>query len=163
MRVPVVWLCGLCLPVWSLVATAQAIHKCEAAEGTAYQSAPCGNGASDIVIASAGAESRLSSRRIVEPPSMPPRRAADSGNRRVFWRTSIAIGMTDDEVLNLASWGRPSAITRTRSNRVWHEEWLYRWRTGGTSRLSFANGKLTAVDAGAGESDAPTPVSLTLR
>jgi hypothetical protein len=71
--------------------------------------------------------------------------------------------MTDDEVLNLASWGRPSAITRTRSNRVWHEEWLYRWRTGGTSRLSFANGKLTAVDARAGESDAPTPVSLTLR
>ncbi len=90
-------------------------------------------------------------------------RARPTRTKRVFWRTSIAIGMSDDEVLNLPSWGRPSAITRSKSNRVWHEEWLYRWRIGGTSRLLFANGRLTAVETGEGDGDAATPVSLTLR
>jgi hypothetical protein len=69
--------------------------------------------------------------------------------------------MSDDEVLNLPTWGRPSAITRNRSNRIWHEEWLYRWRIGGTSRLLFANGRLTTVETDAAEPE--TQVSLTLR
>jgi hypothetical protein len=83
--------------------------------------------------------------------------------RRVFWRTSIAIGMWDDEVLNLPRSGRPSAITRSKSNRVWHEEWLYRWRVGGTSRLSFANGRLTVIKTATAGNETETPVSLTLR
>jgi len=160
MRIALVWFGTLCVVVCSLAANAQAIHKCLAPEGTVYQSAPCGSGASDILIASAGSSEIPSTSRAAEPPS---RRAASSGTRRVFWRTSIAIGMSDDEVLNLPSWGRPSAITRSKSNRIWHEDWLYRWRIGGTSRLSFANGRLTAVETGAGEADPETRVSLTLR
>ncbi|HEV7413814.1 MAG TPA: hypothetical protein VGP14_09165 [Casimicrobiaceae bacterium] len=70
--------------------------------------------------------------------------------------------MSDDEVLNLPAWGRPSAISRSKSNRVWYEEWVYRWRMGGTSRLSFANGRLTAVETAAAE-PAETQVSVTLR
>ncbi len=38
--------------------------------------------------------------------------------------------MSDDEVLNLPAWGRPSTITRSKVNRVWYEEWIYRWRIG---------------------------------
>lgn len=166
MRIAMVSFGTLCVVACSLAADAQAIHKCLAPEGTVYQSAPCSSGASDIVIASAASSGIPSTSRAAErpePPETTPRRAASSGARRAFWRTSIAIGMSDDEVLNLPSWGRPSAITRSKFNRIWHEEWLYRWRIGGTSRLSFANGRLTAVETGAGEAAPETQVSLTLR
>lgn len=146
----------LCAVAWPIAGHAQAIHKCTAPDGTAYQSTPCGSGSRDIVIAS-GAGERAGPR----PAATPPRRAPDTRGGRVFWRTSIALGMSDDEVLNLPTWGRPSAITRNKSNRIWHEEWLYRWRIGGTSRLSFANGRLTAVETDAAEPE--TQVSLTLR
>jgi hypothetical protein len=166
MRALVVWFSTFCALAWPVAGLSQAIHKCTAPEGTAYQSEPCGTGASDVVIASAiptdSVRAHRSNQR-AESPALGPKRTAASGTRRVFWRTSIAIGMSDDEVLNLPSWGRPSAITRTRSNRVWHEEWLYRWRIGGTSRLLFANGRLTAVETGEADGDAATPVSLTLR
>jgi hypothetical protein len=108
----------------------------------------------------------LGSPRAESPAAMPARRepaATSATSKRVFWRTSIAIGMSDDEVLNLPTWGRPSAITRSKSNRVWYEEWIYRWRLGGASRLSFANGRLTAVETAAAATEPETPVSLTLR
>lgn len=139
-------------------AYAQPIHKCMTPDGTAYQSAPCADAASDVVIIASADGARAS-----RPVELAPRSAPEPRTRRLFWRTSIAIGMSDDEVLNLPSWGRPSAITRSKSNRVWHEEWLYRWRIGGASRLSFANGRLTAVETAADDNDSATPVSLTLR
>src|SRR5690348_7493170 len=104
MRVVVVWLSSLCVLAGSLAAHGQAIHKCRAPEGTAYQSEPCGNGASDTVIAAAGANEKLGLRSAAQTPSLPVRHAPVSSSRRVFWRTSIALGMTDDEVLNLPSW-----------------------------------------------------------
>lgn len=166
MRALVVWFSTFFAIAWPLAGLPQAIHKCTAPESTAYQSEPCGTGASDIVIATAAPGDRVRPSRVdprADSPTVAPRRAAASGTKRVFWRTSIAIGMSDDEVLNLPSWGRPSAITRSRSNRVWHEEWLYRGRIGGTNRLLFVNGRLTAVETGEGDGDAATPVSLTLR
>jgi hypothetical protein len=156
MRVLVLLLSTLWV-TWPFAAYAQTIHKCMTAEGTAYQSVPCAGAASDIVIASADGA------RVSRPVEPAPTRAPESRTRRLFWRTSIAIGMSDDEVLNLPSWGRPSAITRSKSNRVWHEEWLYRWRIGGASRLSFANGRLTAVETAADDNDSATPVSLMIR
>jgi len=158
MRALVACFSTLCAVGWPIAGDAQAIHKCTAPEGTAYQAAPCATGASDIVIASGAGE-----RAGPQQTATPARRAPETRGRRVFWRTSIALGMSDDEVLNLPSWGRPSAITRSKFNRIWHEEWLYRWRIGGTSRLSFANGRLTAVETGAGEADPETQASLTLR
>ena len=158
MRALVACFSTLCAVGWSIAGYAQAIHKCTAPEGTAYQSAPCGTGSSDVVIASRTGE------RAGPPPAVTtPRRAPETRGGRVFWRTSIALGMSDDEVLNLANWGRPSAITRSKFNRIWHEEWLYRWSMGGTSRLQFANGRLTAVETGASDTGPETQVSLTLR
>lgn len=142
-------LCGIAYP---LAGNAQAIHKCLASDGVAYQSMPCASGEGDVVIASLGS-ARADSAARAEPPTATPartdREAHSANSKRVFWRTSIAIGMSDDEVLNLPAWGRPSTITRSKANRVWYEEWIYRWRMGGTSRLSFANGRLTGVETAA--------------
>jgi hypothetical protein len=153
--------CGLGYP---LAGYAQAIHKCLAPEGIAYQSAPCASGAGDVVIASLGSARVESSPRAGSPAAIPARREPGAGSKRVFWRTSIAIGMSDDEVLNLPAWGRPSAITRSKSNGIWCEEWTYRWRLGGTGRLSFANGRLTSVETAPAATEPETQeVSLTLR
>jgi hypothetical protein len=154
--------CGIAYPV---AGHAQAIHKCLAPDGVAYQSTPCASGAGDIVIARLDSV-RVESGRRAEAPAAPParreREASSANSKRVFWRTSIAIGMSDDEVLNLPAWGRPSAITRSKANRVWHEEWIYRWRMGGTSRLSFANGRLTGVETAAIAESAETQGSYAL-
>jgi hypothetical protein len=67
--------------------------------------------------------------------------------RRLPWRyTTLCIGMTDDEVLNLRGWGRPAKIIRTRAPREWHEEWTYDARAAGPRQLHFVNGKLAAVE-----------------
>jgi hypothetical protein len=162
MRVLVLCLsvCGIAFP---LAGYAQAIHKCLAPEGIAYQSVPCASGAGDVVIASLGS-AHAEPARAESPAALPARREPGASSKRVFWRTSIAVGMSDDEVLNLPTWGRPSTINRSKSNRIWSEEWIYRWRLGGTSRLSFANGRLTAVETAAAAAEPPeTQVSFTLR
>lgn len=63
------------------------------------------------------------------------------------WRPrSLCIGITDDEVLNLRGWGRPSNIVRVRSARGWQEQWTYVSRAAGARRLEFLNGKLASVE-----------------
>ena len=155
-------LCGIAYP---LVGHAQAIHKCLAPGGVAYQSMPCASGAGDIVIASLDkvrAEPASLAEAPVASPAKRERGPNPANSKRVFWRTSIAIGMSDDEVLNLPAWGRPSAITRSKADRGWYEEWTYRWRMGGTSRLQFANGRLTGVETAAAGEPAETKVSYAL-
>ena len=151
--------CGIACP---LAGYAQAIHKCLAPEGIAYQSVPCASGAGDVVIATLGSVHAASAPPAEALTPVPARREPGTNTKRVFWRTSIAIGMSDDEVLNLPTWGRPSAISRSKSNRIWYEEWIYRWRLGGTSRLSFANGRLTGVETAAAVEPAETQVSYAL-
>jgi hypothetical protein len=147
-----------------LAAPAQAIHKCVALTGVAYQSAPCAAGEADILIdIRPGASGPRPSAPHTMPSTQPAKREPAIGVKRLFQKTRIAIGMTDDEVLNLPSWGRPSSIARSKSNRIWHEEWLYRWSGAVTSRLSFANGRLTGIESDGTVADPATPVSLTLR
>ena len=153
-------LCGIAYP---LAGNAQAIHKCLAPDGVAYQSMPCASGAGDVVIASLGSVRTEPASRAEAPAATPSRREPGASSKRVFWRTSIAIGMSDDEVLNLPAWGRPSTITRSKANRVWYEEWIYRWRMGGTSRLSFANGRLVGMGTAAEAEPAQTQVSYRLQ
>ena len=153
-------LCGIAYP---LAGHAQAIHKCLAPDGVVYQSMPCASGAGDVVIASLGSVRTESTPRAEAPAATPARREPGASSKRVFWRTSIAIGMSDDEVLNLPAWGRPSTITRSKANRVWYEEWIYRWRMGGTSRLSFANGRLVGMGTAAEAEPAQTQVSYRLQ
>jgi hypothetical protein len=159
-------LCGVAYP---LAVSAQAIHKCLAPDGVAYQSMPCASGAGDVVIASLDSvraerapRTEAPAARAEPPPATPARRDPGSNSKRVFWRTSIAIGMSDDEVLNLPAWGRPSAITRSKANRVWYEEWIYRWRMGGASRLSFANGRLVGMGTAAEVEPVGTQVSYSV-
>ena len=152
-------LCGIAYP---LAGHAQAIHKCLAPEGVAYQSTPCASGAGDVVIASLGSVRAEPAPRAEPTAAAPARREPGTNSKRVFWRTSIAIGMSDDEVLNLPAWGRPSTITRSKANRVWYEEWIYRWRTGGSNRLSFANGRLVGMGTAAEVEPAETRVSYAL-
>ena len=161
MRVLVVCL-SLCGITYSMAGHAQAIHKCLAPDGVAYQSTPCASGAGDVVIASLGSARAESARRAEPLSATPARREPGTNSKRVFSRTSIAIGMSDDEVLNLPAWGRPSTITRSKVDRVWYEEWIYRGRMGGASRLSFANGRLVGMGTAAEVEPAETQDSYAL-
>src|ERR1700694_2438810 len=66
--------------------------------------------------------------------------------------TRLFIGMTDTQVLNLPSWGRPARIVRSKAGRLWREQWIYKDRSTGDERsfLYFENARL--VD----QEDAPT-------
>ena len=58
--------------------------------------------------------------------------------------TRLAIGMTDTQVLNLPTAGRPAQITRDKAAHVWREQWTYRDRATGEEQrtLYFENGRL---------------------
>ena len=74
-------------------------------------------------------------------PSAPeaPRRAGP-------WRNLIPVlGITDDEVLNMPGWGRPSSIARTRLARGWREVWTYNQPTTGPRELHFTNARLSEI------------------
>lgn len=62
--------------------------------------------------------------------------------------TYISVGMTDTQVLNLASWGRPARIVRDKNGAVWSERWIYTDRSTGAERraLRFENARLVALD-----------------
>jgi hypothetical protein len=69
------------------------------------------------------------------------------------------IGMTDTQVLNLPSWGRPAQIIRSKAGHLWREQWIYQDRSTGDERrfLYFENARL--VD----HEDAPPPPSFQAR
>ena len=62
--------------------------------------------------------------------------------------TYLSLGMTDTQVLNLASWGRPARIVREKSGATWNERWIYVDRATGIERraLRFENALLVALD-----------------
>ena len=64
--------------------------------------------------------------------------------------------MTDTQVLNLSSWGRPIQIVRTKANPGWREEWLYK-RFDAPRVLYFENGRLV------GREDLPAPPAMEAR
>ena len=72
-----------------------------------------------------------------------------------FFATRLFIGMTDTQVLNLPSWGRPAQIIRSKAGHVWREQWIYKDRSTGDERrfLYFENARL--VD----HEDVPPPSS----
>src|SRR4029453_4084859 len=97
-------------------AAAQEIFKCVGGTETAYQSIPCSGGAEQTRIAPIGARAGGAS-----PPSARP-----SARRSGPWKHStLTLGMSDDEVLNMSGWGRPTRINRVRLPREWREEWVY--------------------------------------
>jgi hypothetical protein len=138
---------------------ASGVYKCVAPGGsTTYQSDPCDSSASEtrlnIATAVADAPVRAAAPTATEsaPASVEPsnvrtsvaaaRRAPFPGGRR-----TLAVGMSDDEVLNLPGWGRPSSVTRARMPHAWHEEWVYRTPSAAEERhLHFVNMRLVSVD-----------------
>jgi hypothetical protein len=128
-------------------AEAQDIFKCVEGGATAYQSTPCANGQIELPMTRGVAASGVPHPRVdgqtsepVPLPAGPPLRIGGP------WRlTTLRLGMSDDEVLNLPGWGRPGRVTRVRMPRVWREEWIYGQSMTGERHLYFANARLVDV------------------
>lgn len=147
-RIAALSLCALAAPR----AFAGDIHKCAADGGVTYQTEPCGDGQTEIAVLTtpsrASSVTHDESRTMDSAAAKPP--VIRQGTQWLpFRRNTIAPGMTDDEVLNTPDGGVPTRISRTRENRQWREVWLYVARDGGVRELTFANGRLTSVAAGA--------------
>src|SRR5258705_7714834 len=82
-----------------------------------------------------------------EESSQPARSSPPRVAQRQSWpfQRAMVLGMSDDEVLNLPGWGRPSRIIRTRVPREWREEWIYAGATSAERRLHFVNAALVEI------------------
>ncbi len=114
------------------------IYKCVQAGKTAYQSWPC---------AASAAETTMPSSTPARIAAAPAANAPAPSSRPGPWpQRTLTLGMPDDAVLNLAGWGRPDRITRTRRPREWREEWIYGEGTAAERRLVFVNARLIGID-----------------
>jgi hypothetical protein len=129
------------LPVVFLVASldvaATDIYKCTGRGVTSYQESPCAGGQNEVALRLASAS--------LQRTAPPARGAAQPASRKLWTRTSIELGMSDDEVLNLPGWGRPVEIVRTRLARGWQEVWRYGDRLSGARELRFFNARLAEI------------------
>jgi len=133
-------------------APAQNIYKCAGPEGIAYRDTPCATQREEQTLVSARKASwHTENARAPEP--------ASTSLATPFSATRLFIGMTDTQVLNLPSWGRPAQILRSKSGRMWREQWVYKDRGTADERrlLYFENGRLVAQE------DAPPPPSIQAR
>jgi hypothetical protein len=125
---------------WNAAAAGE-IFKCVQAGSTSYQSTPCAR-AQDAVpfrIDTAVAMAR-------EPREATSAGAGMRPARRGPWtRTSIEVGMSDDEVLNMPGWGRPARISRARLAGGWEEVWRYGDSYRGERELRFLNARLAQI------------------
>jgi hypothetical protein len=144
------------------LSAAQEIHKC-IGDGAAvtYQNAPCEPAKTDAgplrlpgyadPAERDGATAPAADAAAAAPtdtpfPAAPPPAMSDA--QPVFpFRTSVALGMTDDQVLNVPGWGRPTKIVRAGSHGNWRETWTYD-RGNDMRQLAFVGGRLVGIDAG---------------
>jgi hypothetical protein len=128
------------------------IFKCMQGETIAYQSMPCGLGQTEVRVLTMGpAEADVPPPASVATPRLAPAADVPTGESKgKTWppRRTLTLGMSDDEVLNLAGWGVPTRIARSRTARGWREEWTYE-TSAGERRLYFVN--TTLVDAIVGD------------
>src|SRR5262245_30764584 len=115
---------------------AQDVYKCVGVGSTAYQSMPCDNGQEQTRFARvahptqpAAPTPTVTRSGAVASVSVPRSAVAATVGKEATkaWpgRRTIAIGMSDDEVLNLPGWGIPNRIARAKSSKGWREEWTY--------------------------------------
>ena len=131
----------------------KSIYKCADSEGIGYRDTPCPTQQEQTLITSARRVNwQNEDAKAIQPTDA--RRAATP-----FFATRLLIGMTDTQVLNLPSWGRPAQIIRSKAGHVWREQWIYKDRSTGDERrfLYFENARL--VD----HEDAPPPPSYQAR
>ena len=122
------------------------IYKCVDPEGIAYRDTPCATQQEQTLITNARKVNWQNENGRANPPVDSRLAASLLSAPRLF------IGMTDTQVLNLPSWGRPARIVRSKAGRAWREQWIYKDRSTGDERsfLYFENARL--VD----QEDAPT-------
>jgi len=134
----------LCLLSVSQIASAE-IYKCVGPEGLAYRDTPCPPDQREQAAIASPQKANW------QTDSVP---RTDYSNIRAdlpLSGTRLTLGMTDTQVLNLPSWGRPVQIFRTRAKSGWREEWLYKRASNMPRVLYFENGRLAAHE------DAPPP------
>jgi hypothetical protein len=128
----------------SLPAAASDIYKCVDGASTSYQSAPCPQGRPETRIYAGPMIPRQDAR--VKPQAQAEPSAPVVVVRPEPWRhQTLTLGMSDDEVLNMPQWGRPSRITRVRTPRAWQETWTYSEPLAGERQLLFVNAKLADI------------------
>jgi hypothetical protein len=124
----------------------KAIYKCADSEGVVYRDTPCMNAQDQTLVVAARKANWQSEDGKANPP-VDSRVAASP-----LYAPRLFMGMTDTQVLNLPSWGRPARIVRSKAGHLWREQWIYKDRSTGDERsfLYFENARL--VD----QEDAPT-------
>jgi hypothetical protein len=144
MKSPIVTAAGAVYLLGASLAPAMGeIFKCVDAEVTSYQSMPCANGATETRMSIARGPPPQSETQTFASPAPLTREPLP---RAGPWNhTTLTLGMSDDEVLNLPGWGRPSSISRVRMPHEWREEWVYGPATAGERHLHFANAKLVDI------------------
>jgi hypothetical protein len=106
----------------------KAIYKCADSEGVVYRDTPCVNPLEQTLVVAARKVNWQSENGKANPP-VDSRVAASP-----LYATRLFIGMTDTQVLNLPSWGRPARIVRSKAGKVWREQWIYKDRSTGDER-----------------------------
>jgi len=159
-------LCRAALPVlaclWLTPSAADTVYRCYDGVSVSYQWARCeAHQAQRVVVvpgtsdtaqgeAAQPAEEKPEAKTAPAPLSAAAAPSAPIATR-ASWREQIRspapyVGISDDAVLNMRGWGRPTKIERERGHRTWHEHWIYQAGDGGETRhLHFANGRLTAI------------------
>lgn len=170
-----VWLLVPLAAAWAATCGAQDVHKCVGIGdgGVAYQNAPCSGAQVDVGLVRLpgyadpperdGATAPAAEAPAAAPMDAPAPATVDpapADSQQAFpYRTSIALGMTDDQVLNIPNWGRPSRIVRAGRHRGWRETWVYHPASDAPRSLSFIDGRLASIDIGA----APLRLASTAR
>ena len=135
------------LLVFSSVSHSQIIHKCAGPDGVVYRDTPCtGSHQEPPISLGTKNESQRPDFNGGQRSRPMSRRGADSYAGTPFAATTIFIGMTDTQVLNLPSWGRPAQIRRSKAREGWREEWLYKRPGDERHHLYFENGRLAAQE-----------------
>jgi hypothetical protein len=132
------------------------IYKCTDYYGTQYQSWPCAPGQAQTLVQSRR-DSAPPPVAAMQPRALPPATSNPGSSVRgrdlAFRRTTIGLGVSDDEVLNMPGWGVPDRIERAREGRIYKETWMYALPNGATRWLYFANARLTGMETERGPSD----------
>lgn len=145
-----VWVIGTVM-AFSVSVNAGGIYKCVSSEGTAYQSAPCANGSEHVLAVSATADSLPArANHIDDSTARDWNQVAEtaggvSAGTAALGRTTLALGITDDQALNTPGWGPPKKIMRHRERSGWREVWTYAHNPSGGPQLEFFNGRLVAI------------------
>ena len=126
---------------------AQIIHKCAGPEGLVYRDTPCTASQQEqpMSLGTKNESQRPDSNGRQRSRAM-SRQAVASYAGTPFAATTIFIGMTDTQVLNLPSWGRPAQIRRSKARQGWHEQWVYKRPGEEWHHLYFENGRLAAQE-----------------